>query len=131
MEGYIFEYYMKQLDVTWLYMSQSKHVVLTNIRNVLLNQQNVIMGLTQSIYEWWHSVECHFDERCTYQRGRETNKIRYWIRRCVCKRNMPEVEVPQNLNTDLRKETKFGGGERWFELSWIHYPGPNLTSLAG
>lgn len=87
------------------------------------------MDLTQSIYELWHSVECHFDERCRYVKNRKINLLYYWIRKCVCRRNMPEEEVPQDLDTELKQETKFGDGERWFELSWIHYPGQNSTSL--
>lgn len=76
-------------------------------------------------------VECHYNENCTYESVRETSSIKYWIRKCVCRRKLSEKEVTHYLNTDIRKETKHGRGGPWYELSWIKYDGPNFSNLAG
>lgn len=87
------------------------------------------MGIVNSIFECFRGVECHYDEKCTYQKLQETNKIRKWKRKCVCRRRLSAKTVQHGLYTDLRKETKHGSGGRWFELTWIHYGG-NSTSYA-
>lgn len=91
----------------------------------------VIMGIIDRLYDWWHSVECHYNENCTYERVRETSSIKYWIRKCACRRKLSEKEVTHYLNTDIRRETKHGRGGPWYELSWIKYDGPNFSNLAG
>lgn len=90
------------------------------------------MGITISYYEWLNSVECHYDRNCTYYTNDNTvnNGIRYWKRRCVCKRKMPSTTIKQSATATLRSVPKRGNGERWFELYWVHYDNRNRTSFA-
>lgn len=101
-------------------------------KSVLFDIVIPIMGITISYYEWLNSVECHYDRNCTYYTNDNTvnNGIRYWKRRCVCKRKMPSTTIKQSATATLRSVPKRGNGERWFELYWVHYDNRNRTSFA-
>lgn len=108
-------------------MSQSKYAALTYIKFVLLNQQNVTMGLGNSIYEWLHGVECHYHEGCRYQIDRENEGKRHWIRKCVCRRKLSKQEVSYDRNKVLGKE-KVDDKERWYKLKWYDQGDRELLS---
>lgn len=101
-------------------------------KSVLFDIFIPIMGITISYYEWLNSVECHYDRNCTYYTNdnKVKNGIRYWKRRCVCKRKMPSITIKQSATATLRSVPKRGNGERWFELDWVHYDNRNRTYFA-
>lgn len=59
-------------------------------KSVLFDIFIFIMGIIISYYEWLNSVECYYDRNCIYyiNDNKVKNGIRYWKRRCVCKRKM-------------------------------------------
>lgn len=97
---------------------------------MLSTEYYFIMGIIDRLYDGWHNVECHYNVNCTYERVRETSSIRYWIRKCVCRRKLSEKELKHHLNTDLRRETKHGSGGPWYELSWTEYDEPDFSNSA-
>lgn len=106
--------------------------VMTNWKHnktIKFDRDSTIMGITVSLYEWLNSVECHYDRNCTYCTNNSTvnNGIKYWTRRCVCKRNLPPITIQKSATATLRSVSKWGNGERWFELYWIHYDNQNRT----
>lgn len=59
-------------------------------KNIKFDRDSIIMGIIVSLYEWLYSVECYYDRNCIYciNNSIVNNGIKYWIRRCVCKRNL-------------------------------------------
>lgn len=79
-------------------------------KTVRLERDITIMYITVSEYEWLHSVECHYDRNCTYCTNDSTvNKgIRYWTRKCVCRRNLPPITIKKSVTASLRSVLKWG-----------------------
>lgn len=99
------------------------------IKYVLVaNKHNIIMGIVQSIIEWFRGIESHYNAACTY--NQDPYNRHYWTRHCVCKRNLSHLRVSRNLYTEIRSVQQFGRGRTWYELSWIEYNGRDFTSLS-
>ena len=80
------------------------------------------MGIQDALYDFWNDVESHYDSSCTYDIIEIIpNNIKTWRRNCRCRRNLPAIIVVKSYDTDLRQETRYGVGGRWYELIWIKY----------